>query len=849
MRHMQTYQVYPDIPRPLAFLETLARNLWWCWNMSAIELFRRIDIKGWRIARSNPVLFLTTVPAQRLAELAEDQGFLAHLQEVREAFEASVHTPPETADTPYGAQGAIAYFSMEFGLHESLPLFAGGLGILAGDHLKGASDLRLPLCSVGLFYRSGYFHQYLNPDGWQQEGYPESDIFELPVERARDAAGNEVHVSVNGPPGDIRAAVWKVAVGRTPLFLLDTNLEDNPPEIRELTSRLYVANAKIRLAQEALLGIGGLRALTALDIHPMVIHLNEGHCSLAVIEWLKQIKTGYGLDLATAREIVRRTTVFTTHTPVAAGHDEFPPPLVKPYLLPFEADLTVSADEILSWGQPDGAAPEDPLSMFVLGLRLSRYCNGVSRLHGKTARKMWGHVWPHVPEADIPIAHITNGVHIPSWISVENAMLFERHLGPDWARNSWQSRNTEPIGHIYDEELWRAHEMGRARLVRFSRERLARQYGRRNAPKAIMDRVKSLLDQDALTIVFARRFATYKRASLILKDPDRLEKILTSPDYPVQLIFAGKAHPKDTGGKELIKTVFQFAQRPSVFHRVVFLEDYDIQTARYLMQGADVWLNTPRRPFEACGTSGIKAAANGVLNLSIRDGWWCEGYDETTGWSIGQGEAYEDPAYQDEIESQALYNLLENDVIPCFFERNAGNIPERWLQMMKASMGMALDRFCANAMVNRYEQRYYRPAAEQFSRLLADGAADARKLAAFRQRLYEQWQQVRAETPVRESKGPFRVGEHFTVSASIFLGDLRPDEVDVELYYGIIKGFPQLLAADLIQMQVDQETGNGHYRYACQVACRAPGRYGFTARVTPRGDAPVKHAPGLITWA
>ncbi|MGD8303876.1 MAG: alpha-glucan family phosphorylase, partial [Desulfobacterales bacterium] len=640
MKNFQTFQVVPNIPKPLQFLETLSRNMWWCWNKDAIEIFRRMDPLLWAETNRNPIFFLSQISQSRFEKLSKDKGFLAHLKDVEEQFQLRVLDSAERTQPALGPEDTVAYFSMEFGIHESLPLFAGGLGILAGDHLKSASNLNLPLIGVGLMYRRGYFRQYLNPDGWQQEAYPETDIYDLPVDRVRDADNNELRVVVIGPEGPIQAIVWKIMIGRIPIYLLDTNILENPLPYREMTSRLYAGDQKTRLAQEVLLGIGGMRALQKMNVQVKVLHMNEGHSAFASLERLSQIMAEQKIDLETALEIVPRTTVFTTHTPVAAGHDEFPAEHVLPYLKPLEKNLGVSATEILSWGQTDGSPASAPLSMFILGLHLASHCNGVSRLHGSVARRMWSHVWPHRPVEEIPISHITNGIHISSFISQEFANLFGRYLGPDWYFSSRKPENIKHIDDIYDEELWRSHEMNRSRLVRTCREQLVKQYTRRNAPRNVIEALESALDPNTLTIGFARRFATYKRAYLLFQDPQRLEAIVNSQKHPVQFIFAGKAHPKDEEGKDLIKKLFHFASKPELRDRIVFLEDYDMHLARHLLQGADVWLNTPRRPMEACGTSGMKAAINGVLNLSILDGWWCEGYSEERGWRIGNGEEY-----------------------------------------------------------------------------------------------------------------------------------------------------------------------------------------------------------------
>ncbi len=849
MKNFQIYQIYPNIPPNLAFLEALSRNMWWCWKKDAIELFRRIDPPLWVESGRNPIDFLAKIPQNRFEQLAKDDGYLAHLEGVKEQFQSLVSDPVNRDESIFEAEDIIAYFSMEFGLHESLPLFAGGLGILAGDHLKAASNLATPLIGIGLMYRQGYFRQYLDQDGWQQEKYPQTDIYDLPVERIKDVSGNDLTISIPGPEGPIHAIIWKIMVGRIPLYLLDTNMLDNTPGSREITSRLYAGDNKVRLAQEMLLGIGGMKALAAMEFKVKVLHMNEGHCAFAGLQRMAQTMADSGLDLKSTLEIIPRTTVFTTHTPVAAGHEEFAVELVKPYLKPFEEKLGVSMDEILSWGQPQGSNIDAPLSMFILALHLSAYCNGVSRLHGAVARRMWSFVWPQRTEEEVPISHVTNGIHIPSFISQEFAFLFDRYLGPDWFLGSRKPENIKRIGEIYDEELWRGHESNRSRLVRTCRKRLVEQYERRNAPRKVLEAVESALDQDTLTIAFSRRFATYKRANLLLQDPKRLESIINNTEYPVQFIFAGKAHPRDNEGKELIKQLFQFASKPEVRDKIIFLEDYDMHLARHLLQGADAWLNTPRRPLEACGTSGMKAAINGVLNVSVLDGWWCEGYSEDRGWRIGNGEEYKDHGYQDTVESQALYNVLENEVIPCFYDRKNGNLPVCWLKKMKASMKMAMEFFCSLRMVSDYEKRYYVPAARRWDALLAEEAEEAKRLASQSNRLRALWKDIEVKSPTRDTSGPYRVGDNFRVTSEVTLGEFRPDEVDVELYYGQLESLEKLSASRIEPMKVVEDKGDGKYLYGCNLKCDYSGRFGVTVRVTPAGDAWVKSTPRLLTWA
>jgi len=849
VKRILTYQIYPSIPESLTFLEVLSRNLWWCWKQDAITLFRRIEPQLWIESKGNPIYLLSHVSQRRLEELAEDDSFLAHMQRVKDRYEKRVAANVEPYNSLCEEMGPVAYFSMEFGVNENIPIFAGGLGVLAGDYLKAASNMALPLVGVGLLYRKGYLLQYLDQEGFQQEEYPEIEFYYLPLERARDQKGNEITISITGPEGEVHAFVWRVWLGRTPLFLLDTNLPENTPEAREITARLYVAEPKIRLAQEMLLGIGGMRALAAMNLLPSVCHMNEGHSAFSAMERLALFMERYHVDLKTALQIVPRCTVFTTHTPVAAGHDSFSIDLVKPWIRPLKDRLGAGEEEILSWGQTEGFNKEEPFSMSILGIRMSQHLNGVSRLHGSTARKMWAHLWPGRPEDEIPISHVTNGIHVSTFISQEIWPLFERYLGPEWYMSSRRPENIDRIDEIYDDELWRAHEMSRSRLIRTCRGLLKKQYERRNAPKNVIDKIEAVLNPEVLTIAFARRFAAYKRAHLLLQDPGRLAAILNNESRPVQIVFAGKAHPQDKEGKAIIKRLIEFIHRPEIRQRAVFIEGYDMALARSLVQGADVWLSTPRRPFEACGTSGMKAAVNGVLNVSIFDGWWCEGYSEERGWRIGSGEEYVDSAYQDATESQALYNVLENSVIPCFYEENEGELPKRWIQMMKASMKMAMKDFCSLRMVGEYEQRFYNPIVHRLKALLNKNGLEARDLAFQQERLQNLWKDIHIGLPIQTRKGPFRVGDSFEITVDVHLGKLNPEEVSVELYNGHMKAVDALEGISLIPMTVIEHFGNGSYRYGCQVSCRLSGRYGFTARVMPAGDGYLKYLPRLITWS
>jgi len=850
MKNIHLFNVSPSMPPELAFLETLARNMWWCWNTEAFDLFRRIDPVLWRKSGHNPLRFFGMIPQDRLEALPQDEGFMSHCDQVQARFEAEVGGNGTQSNVAAPGKPCVAYFSCEYGIHESLRLYSGGLGCLAGDHLKAASDMGLPLVAVGLLYRCGYFQQFLSEDGWQQEACPENQVHYMPLLRATDAQNREVDVFLPLPDGVVKAAVWMLPVGRVPLFLLDTNIPDNPPALREITSQLYQSDRKVRLRQELLLGVGGMRALETLGYFPQACHINEGHAAFLSLERAAQMARHTETDLDTAMEIVRRTNVFTTHTPVPAGNETFAVDLLRPHLDALKKDLGLNPGAVLALGRAAGADPNSPFSMTVLGLRTARLCNGVSKLHGVVARKMWAHLWPERPDDEVPIGHITNGVHVGSWLSADNAALYDRNLGPEWRDDPATPAVLKRIPKIPDEELWRAHEINRSRLVRAAREQGERQYAIRNASMAELDQIRKVLRHDVLTIGFARRFATYKRATLLLRDRGRLEALLTNKERPVQFIIAGKAHPADDTAKELIREVVHFSRQSHVRSSIIFLEDYDIRIGRYMVQGVDVWLNTPRRPQEASGTSGMKAAVNGGINLSCLDGWWDEAYTPACGWAVGNGEEYENAEYQDAVESQALYNLLENEVIPSFYERTDHDVPAQWVAMMKASIHTAFSQFSSCRMLEEYHKNYYQPALAAYGELTSDHARQARNLVENRRRLESLWKGISVERPATDRDiSEIHVGETFRVTSLVKLGEIRPEEVDVEVYYGPVSSVNAIVQSHTQTMTKAEERGDGVYLYSCDLTCRNTGRHGFTARVTPRGGEWRQWVPGFLTWA
>ncbi len=842
----------PSLPEQLEPLREIACNLRWGWDHDSIELFRRLDTDLWESTGHNPIRMLGSIDQMRLVAAASDDSFLSHLARVTAALETRmgpnswfrrVHAPAEKL--------LAAYFSAEFGLTECLSIFAGGLGMLAGDHVKSASDLGVPLVGVGLLYQQGYFRQYLSQAGWQQEEYATNDFHNLPLRPLTAADGQPLTIAVQFPGRAVTARVWLALAGRVPVYLLDTNVAANSPADREITGELYGGDNEMRLKQELLLGIGGYRALEAAQVQPAVYHMNEGHSAFLSLEHVRRLMERYGLAFREARELASPSLVFTSHTPVEAGHDYFAPDLLDRYCSGYRQSLGLDRDTFLGLGRRNPHDPNELFCMTVLALRLAAASNGVSKLHGEVSRRMWQSIWPGVPVEEVPIGHVTNGVHFRSWISNEMNQLYDRYLGPQWreAANGviWRRVETIPA-----EELWRTHERRRERLVAFARRKLRDQLKRRGAPPSEIESADEVLDAEALTIGFARRFATYKRATLLLRDLDRLKRILCDPKRPVQIIFAGKAHPRDGGGKELIQRIVALARDPAFRRHVVFLEDQDMAISRYLVQGCDVWLNTPLRPLEASGTSGMKAAANGALNLSTLDGWWDEAWrtpraeSELIGWAIGNGELYDDPNQQDQVEAEALYDLLERDVVPTFYELSADRLPRRWIAQMKGSLKNLCHTFNTHRMVREYTERFYLPAFERYGRLEADGAAAARSLASWLDLVRREWPQVKIEALEEGPASEAKVGDMVAVRARLCLGALSPEDVTVELYLGALNAQGELTEPASFPMP---HIGGNAFE-ARGVPCCRSGLQGYTVRVLPHHpNLAARFVPGLITWA
>jgi starch phosphorylase len=853
MRPVQTFHVRPRLPERLQALDDLAYNLRWSWEHDTLSLFRRLDRRLWDATRHNPVLMLGSISQERLEELAQDEAFLAHLDRAARDLADYLAGAGVWHRKTFGAseRPEIAYFSMEFGITECLPIYSGGLGILAGDLLKSASELGVPMVGVGLLYQKGYFRQYLNPEGWQQERYPINDFSTMPVRPCHDAEGRPLRVTVEVEGKTVRIRPWTAQVGRVPLVLLDTNLPgENDPPYKDITDELYGGDGDMRILQEIVLGIGGVRALDALGLRARVYHMNEGHCAFLGLERMRVLAREQKLSLGEAREVVASSGVFTTHTPVPAGIDVFPPEQMERMFAAFRAELGLSREAFLDLGRIHPGQPDEPFNMAVLAIHTSGYANGVSRLHGRVSRAMWQEVWPGVPVDEIPIGHVTNGVHPQTWISAEMRYLYDRYLGPRWAEEPGDTRVWSQGEQIPGAELWRTHERRRERLVGFARRRLAEQLRQRGAGTSQIAQADEVLDPETLTIGFARRFATYKRATLLLHDVERLARIVNAAERPVQFIFAGKAHPRDEAGKAYIRQIVQLVRRPEFRRRIVFLEDYDQVVGRYLLQGADVWLNTPRRPLEASGTSGMKAAFNGALNLSVMDGWWDEAGSPRTGWCIGHGEDYQDLDEQDRIEAGALYELLEREVVPLFYDRGPDGLPRGWIELMKSAMGELCPVYNTNRMVHEYTVTAYRSAQERRCRLEADDYRRARDLAGWRERVVRSWKDVRVTRVETTLAREMLVGSELEVRAWVRLGALAPSDLVVQAYMGKVDENREIVDAAVTPMTPEGAAGADGLLFRVRIPCETSGTRGLTVRVLPHHeDLGHPHATGLIRWA
>lgn len=849
LKYAHSFEVVRELPQALQGLKELAYNLRWTWHHDTQQLFRDADTELWRATDQNPVEVINQLSDERVEELLKDEVYLARLQlcvkDLHEYMSADTwfdrQYPGERTNT------SVAYFCFEFGISESIPIYSGGLGVLAGDHLKAASDLGIPLVGIGLLYSRGYFRQQLNPDGWQVEVYPQHDFYRMALTLVRGEDGSPVRVRVEFPDRAVTCQIWKAQVGRVELFLLDSNILDNAVVDQSITDNLYGGDEEMRIRQEIILGIGGFRALQVLGKKPTVCHMNEGHAAFLSLERLRQFMAEHNCDLRTARKCVVAGNVFTTHTPVPAGFDIFQKPMLEKHLSKLVGELGMPFDQFLRLGRINKDNEAEPLNMAVLAMENSNHVNGVSKLHAEVTREMFQDRWPDYPIEDVPVDAVTNGIHTMTFVGKRIGTLLDKHIGPEWRDDPSDRQMWAKVRDIPNEALWECRENARGDFVRFCRAHLRKRL-RAQTGTVDLRSVQDILDPRILTIGFARRFATYKRATLLFKDKERLKSLLFHPERPVQFVFAGKAHPRDDGGKKLIQDIVHFIRNEGARTRMVFLEDYDMHVARRLVQGVDVWLNNPRRPLEASGTSGMKVVPNGGLNCSILDGWWAEGYRKGLGWAIGDESQSNDEGHQDWLDSRALYQLIEQEIAPTFYHRGETGVPVGWVEMMKDSMAELAPTFSTLRMVREYASRCYMPASQMFNRLVDNGLEKAKSSLQWRDNAIKSWPGVRILQVQDTVDRSATIGSGFQVTAKVDLGALCPDDVRVQVVAGQVTSNRELRHIDLYDLAWESADGSVH-TFTGTAHCDGPGHRGYLVRVVPfHDDVNVTTEIPLVAW-
>ncbi|MBI3681274.1 MAG: alpha-glucan family phosphorylase [Acidobacteria bacterium] len=833
--------VLPALPEALRRLTELAQNLIWSWDHDIRAVFRRLDPVLWKSSGHNPVLMLGHISQNTLEKSAKDPRYLAVYRKACELHDAYMNRPVRK-------DKLVAYFSMEYGLLECMPIYSGGLGILSGDHLKAASDAEVPLVGVGLLYQRGYLHQRLNPDGWQTERNPVNDFYTLPVVPTTDLHGRELVVSVKMPSGPVFIKVWHMNVGRVRLYLLDTNIAENEDESnRDITDQLYGGDKQTRIRQEIVLSIGGVRAMKAVGLKPTAFHMNEGHSAFLAVERIRWLMEEHGLTFEEALEAARRSNVFTSHTPVPAGIDLFDPGLMYEYFHDYCEETGIRFEQLLSLGKRLGAGPQEHFSMAICALQTSAYRNAVSQLHRTVSQHMWHDLWPELPTWEVPIGSVTNGVHLPTWLNGDLATIYDNYLQPDWRERHADPKTWDLVKEIPASELWEGHRHRKRLLVQFARERLAAQLVARKASASELKRVQEMLDPDAFTIGFARRFATYKRATLLFRDVNRLKKILLNPKMPVQVVFAGKAHPQDHAGKVLIREIFQLTRDPELARRIVFVENYSIEVGREVIQGVDLWLNTPRRGEEACGTSGMKAGLNGILNLSILDGWFDETYEISGGWAIGEREAYAED--QDEIHAGAIYSLLESEIVPMYYDRKEEGFPEEWMRRVKLCLMNLSPRFNCGRMVKEYDSQMYELAHQAGLEVAQDNFEAARRKVRWTEEVRRVWNDVRFVEMGTGGDSRVLSGQPITMRAVVELAGLRPADVKVEAVVGRVGPEGHLEDTQVMTLSPAAEAGTA-WVFTGQYLPAQTGRLGYAMRLSPNHceDPLSRPCYSLLRW-
>jgi len=846
--------VNPQLPKRIEKLSEIANNLWWSWNTEFLRLFRKIDKDLWEKSGKNPIKFLKEVSQEKLETASKDIIFLHEYDKNVENFESYM----ESKDTwfankyPENKKDLIAYFSAEYGLDETIPIYSGGLGILSGDHLKSASDLGIPLVAVGLLYKNGYFHQKINGNGEQETEYHDIDIHDLPIHPVKTEEGEDLIIYLKFPKRRIYLKVWQINVGRVKLYLLDSDIEKNNPEDRDVTLRLYGGDQEMRIRQEIVLGMGGVNLLTrALKLEPTIYHMNEGHSSFLILELIKNVIKEKQVSFEVARDIVSSQTVFTTHTPVPAGNDIFPISLVEKYFKDFWPRLAITREEFLKMGMKPCQDLENGFNMGILALKVAGKKNGVSKLHGAVSRELFADVWPEIAANESPIGYVTNGIHTCSWLSPNLKQLYNKYLIPYWQDKIQYDYVWEKIKNIPDEKLWEAHQARKEKLLNIVKNNVTERLRRSGYNYEDINSITSKLNPNALTIGFARRFATYKRATLIFKDLERITQILNNSDRPVQLIFAGKAHPADKQGQDLIKFIHDVSMMPQFKGKIFLLENYNIAMSRYLISGVDVWLNNPRRPMEASGTSGQKASVNGVINFSVLDGWWAEGYNQKNGWRIGFNSDYESYEVQDVTDSQNIYETLEQKIIPAYYNKEKNGISKEWLDYMKESIISTGGKYSTSRMLSDYTSQFYIPLCNLHNKYYKD-LSDVTRFNAWKNDMYRNWKDIKI-TQKEDNLNNIAIdaGKCITVRCQVELPNINPEHISVECYYGKIleNGVVEDISIIPMQQIKTKAENSKNYEYETKIELKTGGNYGYTFRVMPKHEMLLESANmDLVKW-
>ena len=830
--------VKPQLPKRIGRLEEIANNLWWSWNTDFLRLFKQIDRDLWEKQEKNPVRFLKLVSQERLELAIQNQEFLKQYDKIVENFDNYMNSKNTwfSKNYPESTKDLIAYFSAEYGLDQTLPIYSGGLGILSGDHLKTASDLGLPLVGIGLLYKHGYFHQKIDGYGNQQTEYYDLDISSLPITPIKDEEGKDVIIYVKFPKRRLYLKVWQINVGRIKLYLLDSDIDENIEEYRYVTTTLYGGNQETRIQQEIVLGMAGTSLLRVLKLEPTVYHMNEGHSSFLIIELIKNKMKDKQISFQIAKDIISSQTVFTTHTPVPAGNDIFPVELVERYFKDYWDRLGITREEFLQLGRKENANDYDGFNMGILALKVAGKKNGVSKLHGAVSRQLFADVWPNIAPDESPITYVTNGIHTCSWLSSNLKELYNEYLEPYWQDKIYKEDTWKKIKDIPDERLWKEHQARKEKLIEFVKASTFQRLRRNGYKYEEINEITSKLNPNALTIGFARRFATYKRGTLLFRDLERITQILNNQDRPIQIIIAGKAHPIDAEGQNLIRYIHELSMKPQFKGKIFLLENYNIAMSRFLISGVDVWLNTPRRPMEASGTSGQKASVNGVINFSVLDGWWAEGYNQENGWAIGTNQEYENYETQDDADSQSIYETLENKIIPTYYAKDANGISKDWVNIMKNSIQTTGGRFSTQRMLIDYVKDLYMPLANLYKKYYTK-LENVTELETWKQEIKRNWNQVSIESVNSSENLVIEAGRQIETTCKVKLGNFKPQDVEVQVYYGIIKENGVVEKMGVIPMRLlNQENETKEYIYQARITLLTGGDYGYTFRVMPKND-------------